>query len=512
MRFVPHRHVILEVEVIKPYRGATMSRSIFRWITAKDLNKLQFADNLDSDTPMGLLRGIKLGVESYHNLFKRLCSYAGLHCEIIEGYSKGAGYKPGSRIRGNAFRNQWTAVFIDGAWRFVNCNWGARHVKGPRDERMTYKCDEFYFLTDPEDHIYQHFPDDPDWQLLPKPISLDQFVKLPLLKSPFFNKHLALASEYESVIHSSEGGDEVRIISPSSLCFGAQLKSKDGDVKPEMLQDRMLVRRLGEEIIFLTKLPSAGKYFLEIYCGDSVDADSMDNVCSFRICCYSVLPNTHISFPPASCFGRTPAFASFDIKEETHSDPYVIQSGQLLIAFICQSNLKLSHSLTLWNHRDRKLEEYDRYAFAVHRSEHMVSYAIHCPKRGGYVFSMFASDEQRVDPKCIYRYYIECSSPTENTFPLPKASKRWQHCRLIDPLNGNLPLRSRVRFRIESAVAVEIVVNVNGTWHGLHKSGNMWQGSVNTGENRTKLSVYGRFDKSKEKYVPLLEYQVKGTR
>jgi len=25
---------------------------------------------------------------------------------------------------------------------------------------MTYHVDEFYFLTDPDEHIYQHFPDD----------------------------------------------------------------------------------------------------------------------------------------------------------------------------------------------------------------------------------------------------------------------------------------------------------------------------------------------------------------
>lgn len=28
------------------------------------------------------------------------------------------------------FRNSWTAVSIDGSWCFINCNWGARHVKG----------------------------------------------------------------------------------------------------------------------------------------------------------------------------------------------------------------------------------------------------------------------------------------------------------------------------------------------------------------------------------------------
>lgn len=64
-------------------------------------------------------------------------SYAGLHCEVIEGYSKGAGYKPGMKLEGSRFRNSWTAVCIDGSWCFLNCNWGARHVRGGGQDTAT---------------------------------------------------------------------------------------------------------------------------------------------------------------------------------------------------------------------------------------------------------------------------------------------------------------------------------------------------------------------------------------
>ena len=49
------------------------ARAIFRWITVKNLNSIMFEENERGDTPMGLLRGIKFGTESYHVLFKRLC-------------------------------------------------------------------------------------------------------------------------------------------------------------------------------------------------------------------------------------------------------------------------------------------------------------------------------------------------------------------------------------------------------------------------------------------------------
>jgi len=50
-----------------------MFRAIFRWITVKDLNVMDFDETVKQDTPMGLLRGIKYGTETYHTLFMRLC-------------------------------------------------------------------------------------------------------------------------------------------------------------------------------------------------------------------------------------------------------------------------------------------------------------------------------------------------------------------------------------------------------------------------------------------------------
>ena len=51
------------------------SRAIFRWITWMDLNQLDVDESVNPESPLGLLRGIKYGTESYHDLFKRLCRY-----------------------------------------------------------------------------------------------------------------------------------------------------------------------------------------------------------------------------------------------------------------------------------------------------------------------------------------------------------------------------------------------------------------------------------------------------
>ncbi|VEL08203.1 unnamed protein product [Protopolystoma xenopodis] len=155
--------------------------------------------------------------------------FAGIHCRYICGHSKGAGYRPGMPLKDNRlFRNTWIAVYVADAWRFINCNWAARYINsecfptyqgslsGPNqassvssihlpEAELLHRLDEFYFLTDPEQHIFEHFPDQKAWQLLRKPISLDRFVRLPLLKSPFFNADLSLYKNYAEQLVTKNG-------------------------------------------------------------------------------------------------------------------------------------------------------------------------------------------------------------------------------------------------------------------------------------------------------------------
>lgn len=37
------------------------------------------------------------------------------------------------RFDDSRFRNSWNAVYVAGAWRFVQCNWGARHLVNAKE-------------------------------------------------------------------------------------------------------------------------------------------------------------------------------------------------------------------------------------------------------------------------------------------------------------------------------------------------------------------------------------------
>ncbi|ETN73992.1 hypothetical protein NECAME_13296 [Necator americanus] len=193
-------------------------RAIYRWITIKNLNTMIFDDSIEHDTPMGLLRGIKYGTESYHVLFKRLCSYAGLHCVVIKGYSKSAGYQPGYSFDDNRFRN---AKDSDNENR--------------SDGNLRYEYDDHYFMTDPEEFIYEFLPHDPNWQLLPRPITLKQFERIPFVRSLFFKYGLSFVdNRLESTLYTDKtGATSVAIRLPEksgdSLIFHYNLKFFDSD-------------------------------------------------------------------------------------------------------------------------------------------------------------------------------------------------------------------------------------------------------------------------------------------
>ena len=75
-------------------------------------------------------------------------------------------------------------------------------------ENVRYELDEYYFMPDPHQLIFTHFPSDPNWQLLDRPISLTEFETLVSVKSAFFKYDLQVIDHREAVIRVR---DEVTI-------------------------------------------------------------------------------------------------------------------------------------------------------------------------------------------------------------------------------------------------------------------------------------------------------------
>ena len=94
----------------------------------------------------------------------------------------------------------------------MDCTWGAGRVN-PHTKEFEALLNEHFFMTDPDELIYTHFPYDEaeknysKWQLLNQPVTLDKFNTMPLLTSMFFEYAMKLSSDQEMPIIVNESVD-----------------------------------------------------------------------------------------------------------------------------------------------------------------------------------------------------------------------------------------------------------------------------------------------------------------
>ncbi|XP_060072641.1 hillarin-like [Ylistrum balloti] len=305
-------------------------RALYRWVTVKDLNIIDFEETLGTDNPMGLLRGIKFGTETYHVLFMRLCSYAGLHCVEIKGHSKSVGYEPGMKIQPDTFQNTWNAVLIDGDWRLIQCNWGARHLvlnkdknkakeKSSSKDQIRYQYDEHYFLTDPDEFIQEFWSREPEWQLLENPITLEEFEALPFVRSVFFHFGMRFDHGMTAVLDASaKGGCDIKLKIPESLendlvfyyqlRFAEKEKRMEATYRGSSLERFVFQTMIHNTVMFSIHLPTTGDFFFEIFAnkieesnrfGNSEDSGSgispfrLKCACKFKVSCPQLSGKMH---------------------------------------------------------------------------------------------------------------------------------------------------------------------------------------------------------------------------
>ncbi|XP_060565313.1 kyphoscoliosis peptidase-like isoform X2 [Ruditapes philippinarum] len=130
-----------------------------------------------------LRHGVASTSEGYANLFSSLCRSSSIPVKKLKGYVKDSRYDPEEPFTQiDEPEHAWNAVYVGHDWRFVDCAWGA----GFEDDEGIYhrRYEEFWFMTDPENFINDHFPylrNDPMssemWQLLKRPVTLEEYNK-----------------------------------------------------------------------------------------------------------------------------------------------------------------------------------------------------------------------------------------------------------------------------------------------------------------------------------------------
>ncbi len=234
------------------------ARAAYRWIADRIAYGAQsHAGQGSSESPAANTLIARSAICSgYADLFEKLGVAMGLKVAVISGNAKGLGYTVGSPLT-SACSHQWNAVQIDGQWRLVDCAWGAGHIG--LGGAYSKDLDEHFFFTAPEEFIYHHFPTEPKWQLLSKPVTVDEFLKMPQLRSAFFTNGLKVVSHKQAAI-AAQGSVSVTISAPQDVLLTAKL-TRSG----RSTQSLAIAQREDDDYRIYAVLPEPGDYVLQIY-------------------------------------------------------------------------------------------------------------------------------------------------------------------------------------------------------------------------------------------------------
>jgi len=151
--------------------------AIYKWITSNISydNELRLSPKLQKKIYISEENVIKKVLErkmalcgGYAFLFTRLCGDVGVSAEVVHGFTKDYSGKVQKNMQPT---HTWNAVKINGQWQLLDITWaiGYGNGNGP---------DDFWFLTNPADFIYTHYPEAQRWTLIKNSISLTEFQKI----------------------------------------------------------------------------------------------------------------------------------------------------------------------------------------------------------------------------------------------------------------------------------------------------------------------------------------------
>ncbi|MEM0517894.1 transglutaminase domain-containing protein [Aequorivita flava] len=159
-------------------KNATTDRqkviSIYTWIAANiaydhELRLSKMLQNTIYTSENNVIKKVlernKALCGGYAFLFKNLCIDVGVSAEVIHGFTRD--YSRKSR-KSKTPNHTWNAVKLDGQWQLLDITWAISY--GNKNG-----TDDFWFLTEPSDFIYTHYPEISKWTLLKHQVSFSDF-------------------------------------------------------------------------------------------------------------------------------------------------------------------------------------------------------------------------------------------------------------------------------------------------------------------------------------------------
>ncbi|KAK3607073.1 hypothetical protein CHS0354_027935 [Potamilus streckersoni] len=419
-------------------------RAIFIWLGHQNIEGGKYKDQA-TDTPIGCMKAIKEKKGTYATFFAVLCRAAKMPCTIIKGFAKSVSYEVGmTEQECKDLNNTWNAVYVKNGWRMIHPLWAYRAITGhshgyftkvedkgkavrekerASSGKLVTHFNEYYFLTNPEELIYNCYPNEEKWQLLETPWTFKQFVEVPFCRQAFLENKVKFKGSHKGIIYTIGGECTVTIHSMKDMVFNYKLyyneKESDTPITQTLQLDRYVFISHDQQVIrFQARFPQKGVYRFQVVGGNTLEF-SLD-LCSFKIVCVQAKDNCQpLPITPEIGFGPSEVLKKAGIKAKSHRTGVVKIEvyRELQISFETQKIVSVETKLV-----HNTIEETDLIRCISQKvTKKTITINVRVIQRGEYVLQMFTMGEGRMeDKKNVCNYLL--TSDTE-----PKTIRQYEN-------------------------------------------------------------------------------------
>ncbi|CAH1802705.1 unnamed protein product [Owenia fusiformis] len=422
-------------------------RAIFTWLATQNTDDIDPKDdNGWRLSPLMYLARVKMGSESYSELFKDMCSLAHINCEVVEGDVKGHNYQPGD-VMTTKNRRFWNVVQLGDDWKLLDAYMASRqykwrhiihqHMVVSMDDNENVKRDEdcmnigYYFFTEAPEFITTHFPYDSKWQLLTRQITAFEFETLAYVTPHFYFMGWQLMSHQKCAIHTDTGEIDIVIQTPSneSQKYWINLSAISSNTENvETLERHVFVdrNRTSGVLKCSISLPKSGEYKLNVY--------GKTEMSQLELCVAYKLHNDAIDADIKAhtlCVANElrfwgPCFETDNLNinplGKAQTSRINEKDGLVQMEFSLANDMPLDFTHELISATDTG-ETNIHHQYSVHevRKNALAIFYVQLPFCGKFAFRIFAKQKlsQGALP-LICCYLISCDDPAISHLPFPK--------------------------------------------------------------------------------------------
>lgn len=361
---------------------------------------------------------IKTYVYSFYN------RAAGIPCVVLTGVNKSAAYQLGQKIDPTILGAQWNSALIDGEWRLIDIFWASTCIVGRRSKEWAlfgvddlddeedeeddpelaegetkHQVNEFFFLTDPDQLIMTHLPDDPRWQLLPRPLTLQQFEDYVYIRDRFFQLEVSMTerSHETCVVKAPEGEVDISFALSQGISDDQHFRyllyrqKTMENVTNYPLERYVFYQKTHNTLQYMIQLPLTGKFKMDVFGQDVTNHTTFDLLCSYLIDC-SKPKEGCIPLPDNPEIGWGPGIEAerAGLVATTHKEGIIITpDGLVEIHFDKKRPISIAQAM-----KHNQLDEWLLKRQAVlKQTDEEVIINLRLPEAGDFAFSIFAEDE-----------------------------------------------------------------------------------------------------------------------